>query len=200
MKWEKFPFKIEKQYRLRDWDYSSGGYYFITICTRDRINYLGKIKDGKITLTEIGKMAKGHWKEIPKHFENIVLDKFVIMPNHIHGILIIENECICRNMPWHVPTKTDGNNNRPWHVPTKMKNDRFINKFSVPVSKSISMAINHFKGAVKRECNQHEIKFDWQLRFHDRIIRDRNEYWAKRIYIRDNIKNWGKEKDDLLYY
>jgi len=65
MPWVNYPFKLEKQYRLQDWDYSRSGYYFVTICTKDRINYFGNIPDGKMQIYEIGKINYGYWLQIP---------------------------------------------------------------------------------------------------------------------------------------
>ncbi|MBI4650145.1 hypothetical protein HY745_02450, partial [Candidatus Desantisbacteria bacterium] len=76
-----------KSTRLSNWDYSSNGYYFITICTHNREHYFGEIGE----ITTIGKIAQKYWLEIPNHFPFVILNEFVIMPNHIHGILIIEN-------------------------------------------------------------------------------------------------------------
>jgi REP element-mobilizing transposase RayT len=113
---EKFQFKIEKQFRLKNWDYSSSGFYFITICTHEHTNYFGEIKNNKIELNKIGKIVSQNWVDIPNHFPDILLDEFIIMPNHLHGILVIKNNFSlkinkpnqnnpsCRNMPWHVPT------------------------------------------------------------------------------------------------
>lgn len=85
--------------RLKDFDYSSDGAYFITICTQNRIQYFGNVVDGKIYLSEIGKIVRKFWHEIPKHFSGVHLDNFIVMPNHIHGILIINknsnfNDCV----------------------------------------------------------------------------------------------------------
>ena len=77
--------------RLKNWDYTFNGYYFITICTKNKECYFGEIIDDKMILSEIGKIAHKYWQEIPKHFPFAQLDKFVIMPNHMHGIIIIDN-------------------------------------------------------------------------------------------------------------
>ena len=77
--------------RLKYWNYSENGYYFVTICAKNKIEYFGKIKNGKMILNEYGKIAKKYWIEIPKHFLDVKIDEFVIMPNHIHGIIIIKN-------------------------------------------------------------------------------------------------------------
>ncbi|WP_396174147.1 transposase [Flavobacterium sp.] len=88
------PDKFQNKYRipsarLQNWDYSSNGAYFITICTQNREHYFGEIKDAAMQLSTIGQLAEQYWKEIPNHFPFVELENFVVMPNHIHGILII---------------------------------------------------------------------------------------------------------------
>ena len=78
--------------RLQNWDYGWNAVYFITICTNNRECYFGEIVDGKMKLSNIGEIANVFWYEIPSHFQFVKLDAFVVMPNHIHGILILNNE------------------------------------------------------------------------------------------------------------
>jgi hypothetical protein len=78
--------------RLYGYDYSRKGAYFVTICTRTKIPCLGKIVDERMILSEIGIIVKGYWMEIQEHFRNIYLDEFVIMPDHLHGIIIIKQK------------------------------------------------------------------------------------------------------------
>ena len=90
----KRPDKFQNKYttkstRLENYDYSQNGLYFVTICTKDREELFGEIKDEKMILNEIGKTANQFWREIPKHFPFVNLDEFVVMPNHVHGILEI---------------------------------------------------------------------------------------------------------------
>ena len=85
----KSKYKI-KSARKEGYNYSSDGFYFITICTKNKVNIFGDIVDDKMVLFEYGKIAEKYWLEIPNHFNNVVLDKFMIMPNHIHGIIIIK--------------------------------------------------------------------------------------------------------------
>lgn len=87
--------KFENKYRIPSaraqwWDYGSNAPYFITICTKNREHFFGEIKDGKMVLSGIGRMAYVFWMEIPVHFSFVVLDEFVVMPNHIHRIIIID--------------------------------------------------------------------------------------------------------------
>ena len=83
--------KNRKYNRLKNYDYSQNGYYFVTICVKDKIEYFGKIENNKMILNEIGKIANQCWLEIPKHFPDVKLDEHIIMPNHLHGIVVIEN-------------------------------------------------------------------------------------------------------------
>jgi len=75
-----------KKIRLRNYDYSKSGYYFITICTKNREEWVGKVKSGIMLLNKFGEIAKNFWTEIPGHFEDVKIDEFSIMPNHAHGI------------------------------------------------------------------------------------------------------------------
>jgi len=116
--------------------------------------------------TEIGKMAFEFWNEIPQHFPFVVLDAFVIMPNHVHGILIFEK-----------PNKTD------WTP----------NKFGTQ-SQNLGSVLRGFKASLKRYANQNNIEFGWQSRFHDHIIRNEIELKNIRAYTRNNPMNWVRDR------
>jgi len=97
-----------KANRYKDYNYSSPGYYFVTICTKDRLSFFGKIEDGKMILNEYGEIVKACWLEIPDHFPNIRIDEFLVMPNHFHGIIIINDPVGNR----HACSLQDVNENR----------------------------------------------------------------------------------------
>ena len=81
--------------RLTGYDYSQPGYYFITLCTQDRDKRFGVIRDKKIQLNDVGKMVDLEWNQIPKRYKHLILDKYIIMPDHFHGIIhIIHNKTI----------------------------------------------------------------------------------------------------------
>ncbi|MCK4978903.1 MAG: transposase, partial [Candidatus Delongbacteria bacterium] len=86
----KNKYRIESA-RLRSWNYSNIGCYFITICTRNNKDYFGDIKNDILDKSYIGDIVEKYWHDILNHFENIDLDKFIVMPNHIHGIIIINS-------------------------------------------------------------------------------------------------------------
>jgi putative transposase len=81
-------YRIES-FRLNTWDYTTAATYFITICTNKRLHYFGEIENGKLIYTPVGAIADVLWHEIKIHVPNVELDKFIVMPNHIHGILIL---------------------------------------------------------------------------------------------------------------
>jgi len=86
----KNKYRVESA-RLQNWDYSSNGCYYITICTHDRSHYFGTIQNGEVAFSDMGKIVEQYWCEIPNHFPFVQLDEWVIMPNHVHGIIAIEN-------------------------------------------------------------------------------------------------------------
>ena len=106
-------YKEHKQYRLPGHDYSRDGYYFVTICTKDRKHFFGNVTGGEMYLSPIGWIAYECWLEIPQRFLGVYLDEFVVMPNHTHVIVIIDrggdvvrrNNHARRNTPRRVPTE-----------------------------------------------------------------------------------------------
>jgi len=89
-------YKFREKYRvpsnrLQNHDYSSDGAYFITICTKNRENYFGEIKDGVMVMNDVGEIAEKFLQEIPDHFQNVSIDTFIIMPNHVHMVVMIES-------------------------------------------------------------------------------------------------------------
>ena len=124
----------------------------------------------------MGLITKKYWLEIPNHFNNIKLDRFIVMPNHLHGIIhIIKNQ---------------------FNVPR-------ISKFGHVIPKSISTIIGSYKSVVTKNININlpNSEFAWQSRFHDRIIRNQTELQKIRQYIINNPKNWkyDRNKIDLDY-
>ncbi len=168
-------YKDKKQYRLKGYDYSQGGFYFITICTNNRECFFGKIVNGKMKLSEIGLIADKFWQEIPDRFPVMKIDEYIVMPNHVHGIIII-NADQRRNAPWRVSTLG---------IQPLIKN-------------SLSSVVNHFKGNTKRYCNKNNLEFVWQPRFHDHIIRDEGELYRIRQYIVNNPSKWGSDRNNSV--
>ncbi len=171
-----------KSSRLEGWDYSLNGAYYITICTKNKEYFFGEIKNEKIVLSEIGRMAEKYWKGIPEHFPFVKLDEFVVMPNNIHGILFIENE---NNMHVYVETQD---------FESLQQTKHYKNKFGTQ-SKNVSSVVRGFKIGVKTYATMNNIHFTWQSRFYDHIIRNENELNKIREYIIGNPKKWILDKD-----
>ncbi|MFH1225658.1 MAG: hypothetical protein V1684_00005, partial [bacterium] len=100
-------FKPRKLNRLKEYDYSQEGWYFVTICTNNKECFFGEIINSETKLLDIGLMAQKCWWEIPAHFPNAELDEFIVMPNHIHGIIVIKNLPVGNN------NHCSDNNHRP---------------------------------------------------------------------------------------
>jgi REP element-mobilizing transposase RayT len=171
--------------RLQNWDYTTYGAYFITICTHNRENLFGHIANGEMHLNDNGKIVEQCWYNLPNHYPNLILDAFVIMPDHIHGIMMI-NAVETGLKPVSIHSQKTGL--KP--VSTSQ---------SPSPSSSKSHGIFEFVRALKtfssrqiNEINGTPGKPRWQTRFHDRIIRDEPELQQKRQYIHDNPAKWGK--------
>jgi len=173
--------------RHKNWDYSQDGYYFVTICTKDMQEFFGEVADGKMELSEIGKIANEYWQEIPKHFPFVVLDKFIVMPNHIHGIIEINK---------------NGSNmhaSRDEAVPRLYAGEYPKMSEISPKRSSLSVVIGSFKSIVSKMANrQHpNVAFAWQPRFYDRIIRDEQALGKIKEYIQRNPKFWDEDKNKV---
>ncbi|HCN37684.1 MAG TPA: transposase [Bacteroidetes bacterium] len=172
-----------KSIRLKGYDYSQSGLYFITICVQNRECLFGKIENGIMILNELGNIANNFWIEIPEHFPMIEIHEHIIMPNHLHGIIEIVGTRRGVSLP-----NPDGSS----HVVSPNEHQR---QFSIPIPGSISTIINQYKSSVKRWCNKngHEY-FKWQSRFHDHIIRSEDDYYNISNYIINNPAKWQEDK------
>jgi REP element-mobilizing transposase RayT len=187
--------------RLSTWDYNGNGSYFITICTAKREHFFGKIIDSKMDLSPIGLFANKCWIEIPNHFPHFYLDEFVVMPDHIHGIVMIKKPYIDNHSLPHGVKTGHGVVVETGHAlslrppkkgrqQTKEPHPRFRNQGR----NTISAMVGSFKSAVTRYCNENKWRFGWQTRFHDHIIRDVKELYAIKKYIRNNPLNSKNDK------
>jgi len=169
--------------RLPSWNYSSNAAYFITICTVNREHYFGEIIQHNMQLSEIGKKANDNWLDIPNHFSFVVLDAFVIMPNHVHGIIVIDKPIAAETL--HATSLQSS------------KSPSIKNKIMADISPkpgSLSTITRSFKSSVTKWCNENKIQFGWQSRFHDHIIRNNDEFRRIRNYIINNPANWKEDK------
>jgi len=182
------PKKFKNKYRisstrLQNWDYRWAGAYFITICCKDRRHYFGEIRNGKMNLSNVGVLANVFWYEIKNHAQNVELGEYIIMPNHIHGILILKNDENAVAEAGHA-------------LPLQNENDKTIGqkRFQNPGKNSVSSIVGSYKSAVSKHANRLGYEFAWQSRFHDHIIRDQQSFSRITNYIINNPANWKEDK------
>jgi REP element-mobilizing transposase RayT len=191
--------------RCPQWDYSSPGYYFVTICTKNREYFLSDVVHDKIVLKPAGIIANEEWLATPKIRPNIEIDEYIIMPNHIHGIIRIKSSPRIVQTPRcgvsSVLSDKSGNPNiqEPPHrdVSTDDKSKNIKNKTPKNWKPGVLGAIiGQFKNTTKRLIRKSALpEFDWQPRFWDHIIRDDRELYAIRRYIHNNPRNWDKDRN-----
>jgi len=177
------PKKYKNKYRrtsmrLKYWNYGNSAPYFITICTKNRRHFFGKIIKGKMHLSTIGESANREWL---KTFElradmNLEMGEYIIMPDHFHAIITIGHN------PYNVGTKSG----------TAMH--RGPNCFG-PQSKNLASILRGFKSAVTTTARKNGDKsFSWQSLYHDKIIRDERAFRTISRYIINNPMKWEKDR------
>jgi len=174
--------------RHKNWDYSQNGYYFVTICTKDMQKFFGEVEDGKMVLNEIGKIVESEWLNTDKIRDNVKVDQFIVMPNHLHGIIVIENSRDASHVSQSAPQSR-----RLQGVST---DKNYKNKFGSQ-SNNLSAIIRGFKGASTKRISEIFPNFQWQPRFYDCIIRDDNSLGKIREYIERNPKFWDEDKNKV---
>ena len=158
-----------KANRYKTYNYFSSGYYFVTICTKDRLSFFGKIEDGKMILNECGKIVRERWLWLQDQYNYIKYGEHAIMPNHFHGILIIDTVGTGRDLSLQ-----------------KIKPlSELIGAFKATSSKLIHQTgLNEFR---------------WQRSFYDHIIRNESSLNNIRDYIIKNSLNWDTDKNNLQF-
>lgn len=163
--------------RLREYDYTTHGAYFVTICTYKWLNMFGKLRDGAMRLNSIGEMAADCWSDIPNHFEYAGIDLSVVMPNHFHGIFFLVDH---------------GGEGTACRAPT-------VAGFGKPMAGSLSTVVRSFKSAVTKQVNLYRKSPGspvWQRNYYERVIRDEDELNCIRQYILDNPLHWDMDRNN----
>ncbi|MFA6428282.1 MAG: transposase [Candidatus Buchananbacteria bacterium] len=163
-----------KSIRLPGYDYSQNNSYFVTICTQGRKNLFGEIKNGELVLNEVGKMIKESWLAIPQFYLGAMLDEFVVMPNHFHGIILIvgADPCVC-----------PGLGQSRGIAPTK-------SRVSLPI------IIQRFKSFMANKYLKENKKPLWQRNYYEHIIRGEKSLDKIRNYIKANPTTWGNDVEN----
>ncbi len=149
-----------KHLRMQGWDFTSPGWYFLTVCTRNMRSEFGTVVNGHMTLNESGRIAEKFWHQIPEHFPRAVVDEYIVMPNHVHGLLhLIDRPTACRGP---------------------------MEAFGKPVAGSVPTIMRSYKGAVTRALGRNP----WHRRFYEVRARDERARTNIRNYIRRNPANY----------
>ncbi|MDR7369799.1 transposase [Flavobacterium aquidurense] len=195
--------KFQNKYRTSSiraqwWDYGWNGAYFITICTQDREHYFGEIQNDKMVLSEVGIIADILWHQIPIHHKNVELGDFVVMPNHIHGILIIDKKL--DNIDVDNVNIVEAGRVETGHAlslpssPPPSLSKPGSQRFQNIGKNTISSIVGSYKSAVTKHANRLGYPHQWQKLFYDNIIRNNNDYQRISDYIVSNPENWTKDK------
>jgi len=160
--------------RIKNYDYSGKGNYFITICCADRKTLFGEIINGEMILTPAGEAARECWLEIPTHFPHAILEEFIIMPDHVHGLI-------------RIPFQKEHEKHEP-----------VFHEFGKIIPRSIGSMIKGFKiGVTKWFRMQGDTSKIWQRNYHCKIISDQNIEGVNR-YIKNNPINWENQGRKIL--
>ncbi len=165
--------RIRKPNRLPGYDYSQNGYYFITVCVHNHAQWFGEIKNGEMILNKYAEIVRKCWYDLPIYYKNVKLDEFVIMPNHIHGIIIIDNGNV-------------GNGFKPF-----------------PTNHGLSEIVRGLKTFSSRRINEtidDGVKFHWQKSFYDHVIRNEISLNRIREYIHNNPAQWDEDIENRDNY
>jgi len=167
--------QLRKQNRLNAYDYSQNGMYFVTICTKGRKEYFGEIKDGEMILNNYGKVVEEKWLWLAQQYDYVFLDDYVIMPNHLHGILIIDDTSVVTGRDLSL---------RGGEVQKKIK--------------PLSGLVGAFKTISSKKIHLSNLEiFSWQRSFHDHIIRKQESLEKIRFYIQKNPENWKMDINNI---
>lgn len=217
MKMKKFKNKYRiPSARLESWDYGANGAYFITICTDKMQHYFGEVLEREMQLNELGKLAHDLWKEITNQFPYVELGNFVIMPNHMHGILIINKSVSVMTVETRfiasphenedadsplidnqiIDSPLNNNNIDPRLIDHEMRicNGGIAGDKNPMLNENISRIIRWYKGRCSFEIRKIHADFRWHSRFHDHIIRNSKSFETIQTYIENNPSKWGEDK------
>ncbi len=183
--------------RLRGRDYTFPDRYFVTICATYRKCILGRIHDGTMRESQLGSLVRACWMEIPHHFANVELDAFVVMPNHVHGLILLHKrpEVVGKT---NAPIERGHDISCPYKSPSD-KNRVRTEAFGKPVASSLATVVRTFKAAVTREARRRFGKPQmevWQRDYFERVVRDDHEYADACRYICENPLRWETDTEN----
>ncbi len=176
--------------RLKGYDYAQAGAYFITMCTQDRACLFGDVVDGNMRLNDAGRMVVAEWAMLPERFPNVVLDAFVVMPNHVHGIIITTTSVGAGLVPaLDAGTAATGATTTGATTRVAPTVGDVVGAFKSRVTVEYVRGVNAsgwppFRGRL------------WQRNYYEHVIRDEVSLNRIRKYIRDNPAHWDLDREN----
>ena len=172
--------------RLKGYNYNQSGAYFVTIVTQNRICLFGDISDGKIVLSAAGRIAQESWVGLPSRFAAVSLDSFVVMPNHIHGIIIVGAQFIApRSAQFIAPDSVPDN-----HAYTAQEG-------AMNRAPTLGEIVRTYKAASTRMIRQRaNLEFAWQRNYYEHISRNEESLNRIREYILENPSRWTIDREN----
>jgi REP element-mobilizing transposase RayT len=184
--------KYKSRYRIPSaravWHDYMGGAYFVTICTKDREFYFGRIENDEMHLSEIGRYADEQFHDVSSNYPYAVIPSYVVMPNHIHAIVLIDDHYdVCRDAI-HRVSETE--------MQMEPIQDRggITGRDNPMLYQSLGTVIRGLKARVTHYANEKGLDFAWQSRFHDRIIRDQKDMNETALYVDNNVAKWPEDE------
>lgn len=172
--------RSRKSPRLKGWEYTRPGKYYVTIVTKFNVCWFGEVNDDEVQYSALGEIASNVWLQIPVHHKHLELDEFIVMPNHVHGILILSAQSAATDVQLNVRPASGG----------------FFSAIS-PKKDSLSVAIRTYKATVTARARESGfVDFGWHGRFHDHIIRNEQDHRRIVDYIRSNPRQWKSDEEN----
>jgi len=186
--------------RLNRYDYSQTGTYFITILAYKRQFLFGEIIDDKIKLNKLGKIVKSCWLQIPQYNPRTSLDEYVIMPNHIHGIILIPKDLVRAQETEPRPKLLEAGAQSLEPLPNNACIGIQHNKFQKIIPKSIGSIIREFKASVTKWSRDNNLDYTvWHRNYYEHIVRDEGDLFRINEYILNNPPKWTEDQGRPLY-
>lgn len=204
--------------RLKDYDYAQAGAYFVTICAWQRECLFGEIVDGLMVLNDLGRIVDSVWRRLPEHFTSISLDEFIILPNHFHGILQINESVGAKqaspalpSLPGLASDQTVGATAQ-FHraspaLDTAPNQGKAVESLALPlhgtVSGSLCAVVQNFKSVSTRKINKLRDNPGcqvWQRNYYERVIRNDDELSRAREYVVNNPMKWELDRENPIHY
>lgn len=177
-----------KSNRLKNFDYSKAYWYFVTICTSERKLFLGNITNNRLVLNNSGVTAETCLKNLTDHF-NIIIDDFVVMPNHVHAVIILESRDLI-----HQVSENNRNSKSPKGDLINQISTKEINLMKQP-NVTLGKVIRSYKAKVSYKIRKEANKdFAWQSNYYDHVIRNEKDLFRIRTYIKNNPLKWELDK------